>query len=269
MTMTPEHPTVTDPAAPGEDWWDYPHGAPTDTDPDSAAGKGGCCAACPIAAGCALASDSYVTCPVTGAAPPPAPPVRIPAQHTGDDTGPEMVDDTGSDGRGVDLAEVAGRGIEAAASAAFGFGWLDLVVGIAQRGNATDADGNPVDWGRLQLKRNSLCALVVSLVPIGDGGPAALRVAEFITDHGIGAAIYPVGTVLAFGLPVYFGQYVPGLAGALCRGTARAAVVVGRGLWRFATSRMGWVLTRPLIWAAVCGVLIVSWRFLVHVLTGA
>ncbi|MEU3602247.1 hypothetical protein ABZ714_26545 [Streptomyces sp. NPDC006798] len=252
MTTTPEH---TAPAAdadhnPDDDWWNEP--------PKDPVGPAGCRAACPIATSCPRTADdggTHPTCAATDTTP------AAPADG-------DPLTEAREDRRGTDMTEVVSRSVEAAASAAFGFGWLDLVIGAVQRGNASDADGNPVDWGRLQLKRNGLAVLVVTLVPLGDH-TAARWVAQALNEYHFGAVFYPLGTALGFGLPVVLGQYVPGLTGTVCSGTVRAAAFTARALGRFAASRLGWILTRPLIWAAVCGLLIVTWRFLVHILTGA
>ncbi|MER7761333.1 hypothetical protein [Streptomyces sp. NPDC097619] len=218
----------------------------------------GCCLTCPIAAGCALFSDAYVTCPVTGNTAPPAPLGFVPTQAA-----------QAAPHGGTDWTNVAGRGVEAAASVAFGFGWLDIATGLIERFNATDAEGNPVDWGRLQLKRNGLCILIATLVPLGDH-TAAQWVAHTLPDLNLADPVFlPAGAVLGAVLPVFAGQFAPGAVGGICRAAWGAGSFTARTAWRFLTSRMGWIVVRPAVWGLICGGLILTWRFLVHFLTGA
>ncbi|MFE7808520.1 hypothetical protein ACFU51_28385 [Streptomyces sp. NPDC057430] len=239
---------IKPPVAPPDDWWSTAPGT----------GTGGCCATCPIASGCALYNDAYVTCPVTGSTPPPAPP-GIPAQTVADHT---------ATGR-VDWTNVAGRGVEAVASAAFGFGWLDIATGLVERFNREDSEGNPIDWGRLQLKRNGLCILVATLVPLGDH-TAAQWVARALRDFTLADPVFlPAGAVLGAVLPVFAGQFAPGAIGGICRVAWGLVSFTARATWRFLASSLGWIVVRPAIWAGVCGLLIVSGRFLIRILTGA
>ncbi|WP_331740813.1 hypothetical protein [Streptomyces sp. NBC_01006] len=220
----------------------------------------GCCFTCPIAAGCALFSDAYVTCPVTGSTPPPAPTGAAPAQAA-----------PPAPNGGVDWTNVAGRGVEAAASAAFGFGWLDIATGLIERFNATDAEGNTVDWGRLQLKRNGLCILIATLVPLGDH-TAAQWVAHTLPNLNLNLAdpvFLPAGAALGAVLPVFAGQFAPGALGGICRAAWGAVAFTARTAWKFLTSPLGWIVIRPAVWGLLCGGLLLTWRFLVHVLTGA
>ncbi|MFF0754572.1 hypothetical protein [Streptomyces sp. NPDC004267] len=250
MTTGAGSPRFTKPAtaSPSQDWWSTAPGA----------NAGGCCAACPIASGCALYNDAYRTCPVTGSAPPPPPP-GIPAQAAAEPTA----------AGGVDWTNVAGRGVEAVASAAFGFGWLDIATGLIERFNREDSEGNPVDWGRLQLKRNGLCILVATLVPLGDH-TAAQWVAHALHGFTLADPIFaPAGAVLGTVLPVFFGRYVPGPLGGICRAAWGLVSLTARATWKFLTSSLGWIVIRPAIWASVCGLLIVSGRFLIRILTGA
>lgn len=227
---------------------------------------GGCCAVCPIAAGCALASDTSGTCPITGSMPPPAPPAGAPAMG-GSETAPD-------EDAGIRWSDVASRGVETAVSAAFGFGWLDALIAIVQRTDGADAQGNPVDWARLQPKRNCLSILFVSFVPLGEHTAAAWA-AEAITDTadaylrgGIGAVLTPLGAGLV-ALPVVACREMNGVLGALCRVATGLVVLAARIARRFLTSRLGWIVTRPALWAAGGGVLLLSWRFIVSRLTGA
>lgn len=231
-----------------------------------AAGDGGCCAGCPISAGCALASDAYVTCPITGSTPPPAPPAGDP-ELAGSDLEPDAEP-------GSRWSDVAGRGVETAVSAAFGFGWIDALIAIVQRSDGTDAQGNPVDWGRLQLRRNGLSILFVSFVPLS-GHTAAAWVAEGLTEatgaylhYGLGAVFMPLGACLAV-LPVVAGRERNSVFGALCRAATGLVVLAARIALKFLTSRLGWIVTRPALWAGGIGPLLLTWRFIVSRLTGA
>ncbi|KIZ17360.1 hypothetical protein [Streptomyces natalensis] len=232
---------------------DWPLGAP----------EGGCCAGCPIREGCALAADTYVVCPITGSSPPPAPPDHTPAQATAADAYAEPPAT-----RRFDVTEVASRGVETAISGAFGFGWLDLATGLIERFNREDADGNPIDWSRLQLKRNGLSLLVATTVPLGEH-TAAQWVAHGLSNYSLGVVFMPVGMALGSVMPVFVGAFAPGPLGAVCRPLWSAVAFTTRATWRFATSRLGWIVTRPAIWAAISGVLLLSGRFLLRVLTGA
>ncbi|KUN57615.1 hypothetical protein AQJ46_46990 [Streptomyces canus] len=233
---------------------------------DPAAGDGGCCAGCPIAAGCALASDVYVTCPITGSTPPPAPPAGVPEL-----AGSELQPDADP---GTNWSDVASRGVETAVSAAFGFGWLDALIAIVQRSDGTDAQGNPVDWGRLQPRRNGLSILFVSFVPLGEH-TAAAWVAQGLTEatdaylhYGLGAVFMPLGAGLVV-LPVLACREMNGVFGALCRGATGLVALAARIACKFLTSRLGWIVTRPALWAGGIGPLLLSWRFIVSRLTGA
>ncbi|MCX4481860.1 hypothetical protein OOK44_36395 [Streptomyces cellulosae] len=230
-----------------------------------ATNDGGCCAGCPIAAGCALASNAYVTCPITGSTPPPAPPAGAPA--------PDDADAPYEDS-GTRWSDVASRGVETAVAAAFGFGWLDPLIAIVQRTDGRDAQGNPVDWARLQPRRNGLSILFVSFVPLGEHTAAAWA-AEALTEaadaylhYGLGAVFLPLGACLVV-LPVVVGREMKGVFGALCRGATGLMVLTARIARRFLTSRLGWIVTRPALWAGGIGLLLLSWRFIVSRLTGA
>jgi hypothetical protein len=231
----------------------------------SSAGEGlGLCAVCPVRLTCPAAAHGRTTCPVTGSLPPPAPPDHAPA-----DGGP-TVESTPEDGSG--FADAASRGLEKAISAVLGLGWTDLLAVLIERTNGRDADGNAIDWSRLQLSRNLLSIGIAALVPLG-GTPAASWVARWLetsfTTHGINGLFAPAGAALMAAGVLLLGRFLPGLVGDLCGagwGVATTAVRATRWVLR---SRLGWLLSRPAIWAAIAGVLIVSWRGLVYVLTGA
>ncbi|MGG7572510.1 hypothetical protein [Streptomyces sirii] len=223
---------------------------------------GGCCTGCPIREGCALSADTYVSCPITGSTPPPAPPAHIPAPAPAVDAYEEAPAE-----RRFDVTAVASRGVEAAISGAFGFGWTDLATAVIERSARFDSDGNPVDWGRLQIKRNLLCIAVATTVPIGDH-TATVWVADALRTYSIGVVLVPAGMALGFVMSVFVGQFVPGISG-LCRGVIRLGALSARAAWRLITSRLGWVVTRPAIWAVICGLATATWRFVVYRLTGA
>ncbi|MFE7045535.1 hypothetical protein ACFU9X_40845 [Streptomyces atratus] len=242
---------------------------------------GGCCAACPIRPGCALAAETYVVCPITGTTPPTAPPPRVPAQHTGEDLAEDFAEETtvtAVDGAGVeqagpDWADVAGRTAEGVAAAALGVGWIDIATGLIERFNREDADGNPVDWGRLQLKRNALAVIAVTVPPLGEH-TAAQWVAHVLSTNTLtDAAFLPAG--IAFGLivPVFAGQIVPGVFGEICKVLSKVLVLTGKAVWtavwKFVTSGLGWIVTRPLIWAVPCGLIILTGRYFLRLFTGA
>jgi hypothetical protein len=203
----------------------------------------GCCSVCPVAANCPLRADSAVRCAVTGDQPPPAPPAIAP-----------------------DLAEAVSHDL--AAAVAETVSWADVTAAVADRSPGRD-DGNDVDWGRLQPVRNLLSIAVVSFVPVGHT-TAALWVADTITRGGITAPILvPLGAVLAGTGAVLLGRIAPGLIGVVCDLAWKALMLTGRGLVRLVRSPRGWIITRPALWAAGIGVLIVSWRAATHFLTGA
>ncbi|MFI1265407.1 MULTISPECIES: hypothetical protein [Streptomyces] len=240
--------------------------ATSTTWPLGAPAGGGCCTDCPIRTGCALAADTYVVCPITGSAPPPAPPGRIPIQTA------VGADDTYADepaaGRRFDVTAVASRGVEAAISGAFGFGWTDLATALIERSAVWDSEGNKVDWARLQIKRNLLCIAVATAVPLGDN-TAAVWVAEALKTYSINAVFVPVGMGLAFVVPVFVGKHASNAFGVLCKALWGVTAVSARAAWALITSRLGWVITRPAIWAAICGITLATWRFVVYRLTGA
>ncbi|GAB7036026.1 hypothetical protein AB0G35_24110 [Streptomyces sp. NPDC021749] len=225
---------------------------------------GGCCASCPIHSGCALAADTYVVCPITGSVSPPAPPARIPAQPTAADA---YTDEPASERR-FDVTEVASRGVEAAISGAFGFGWTDLATALIERSAVWDSEGNRVDWGRLQIKRNLLCIAVATAVPLGDH-TATVWVAEALKTYTVNAVFVPAGMALPFVVPVFVGKHASGAVGFVCKAAWGLATATARATWRQITSPLGWVITRPAIWAALCGLTLATWRFVVYRLTGA
>lgn len=237
--------TSPDGADQGEPWW-----LRKDTQDPLAGGPAGCCSGCPVRTGCGVANDAAKKCAVTGHQPPPPPPST--------DPGPT----------GWDLTEFASRGVESAVSGLFGFGWADLAALVIERTNPFDADGNPVDWGRLQIKRNLLCIGLVTLVPV-DGTTPARWAANALNTGAAYAVFAPAGAVLCAVGSVWLGSLAPGVFGGLCRLCRSVVTAVGRSLWKFARSGLGWILTRPPIWAAACGVLIVSWDAIVHTFTGA
>ncbi|MFI1259059.1 hypothetical protein ACH4U6_35625 [Streptomyces netropsis] len=220
-------------------------------------GGPGCCTTCPLRPTCPVASDDSPACAVTGSTPPPPPPSHLP------DAAPAA----GVLER-VDYTEIVSRGAEAAISGMFGFGWTDLLATAIERTNKWDADGNPVDWGRLQLKRNFLCLAVATLVPLGDH-TAAVWVARTITTYGFTAPLVPAGMALGVGGSVFLGQYAPGLLGWVCHFGWSAGSALVSGALKFLRSRLGWIVTRPAIWAAIGGLLIVTGRPIVRILTGA
>ncbi|MEU0630614.1 hypothetical protein [Streptomyces sp. NPDC005989] len=250
--------------------------------------NGGCCATCPIRQGCALAAETYVVCPITGTVQPPAPPSRVLDQHNGTDLFAAKTTDAadidtvtevdGADaepgGRtGPDWTDVAGRAAEGMAAAALGVGWIDIATGLIERFNREDADGNPVDWGRLQLKRNGLAILAVTLVPLGDR-TAAQWVAHVLDTHTLTDALFgPVGVAFGVIAPVLVGQVVPGPFGAICRGLVKTAALVGGTVWqaarKFLSSGLGWIVTRPVIWAIPCGLIVLTGRYFLRLFTGA
>ncbi|MFI2360443.1 hypothetical protein OG582_39425 (plasmid) [Streptomyces anulatus] len=267
-------------ARPSHDTADRP------TTPWPGAVDGGCCATCPIRPGCALAAETYVVCPITGTTPPTAPPPRVPAQHTGDDLAEDLADTTTDavtavDSVGVeqvgrtgpDWGDVAGRTAEGVAAAALGVGWIDIATGLIERFNREDAQGNPVDWGRLQLKRNGLAVIAVTVPPLGEH-TVAQWVAHFLSTSTLLDAVFaPAG--IAFGLivPVFAGQIVPGAFGEICKGLSKVLVLTARAagtaVWKFLTSGLGWIVTRPLIWAVPCGLLVLAGRYFLRLFTGA
>ncbi|QDO42899.1 hypothetical protein FNV62_36435 [Streptomyces sp. RLB3-17] len=203
----------------------------------------GCCSLCPVAAGCPLRADSAVRCAVTGEQPPPAPPVIAPG-----------------------LAEAVSQDLAVAVAEAVN--WADVTATAAERAPSRD-DGNDVDWGRLQPVRNLLSIAVVSFAPFGHT-TAALWVADTISRGGITAPVFiPLGAVLAGTGAVLLGRIAPGLLGVVCELAWKSLTLTSRGLWRLVRSPRGWIITRPALWAAGIGVLIVSWRAVTHFLTGA
>lgn len=206
-------------------------------------GPVGCCWRCPVAPGCPLRADGAVRCAVTGDQPPPAPPVMAPD-----------VDETVS----YDLAVAVAETVSLA----------EVAATVAERSPSRD-DGNDVDWGRLQPVRNLLSIAAVCVLPV-DHTTAALWVADRISRGGITAPVFaPLGAVLAGTGAVLLGRLAPGLVGLVCDLAWKALAFTGRGLWRLVRSPRGWIITRPALWAAGIGVLIVSWRAATHFLTGA
>ncbi|MFJ8752311.1 hypothetical protein ACIREO_23690 [Streptomyces sp. NPDC102441] len=213
----------------------------------------GCCVGCPLSDTCRLADPALARCAVTGAVPPPEPPHDPPSAPAGTD---------------LDLTEVVSRGVEKAVGAAFGLGWTDLLAAVIERTNSVDADGNQVDWSRLQLPRNLLCLAVANVVPI-KGAPASRWAVDAFTGYGLAAPLIPAGAVLGVVGAVCIGALAGGPIGLLCSAALTVAKGAGQLTWRFMCSRLGWIITRPLIWAAISGLLIITWRALVHLLTGA
>ncbi|WP_405844563.1 hypothetical protein [Streptomyces sp. NBC_01518] len=204
----------------------------------------GCCSVCPVASGCPLRSQTALRCAVTGDQPPPPPPVITP-----------------------DLAEAVGQDPVVAMTETVS--WADVTVAVAEQAPSRDGGGNDPDWGRLQPVRNLLSIAVVTVLPVG-GTTVARWVADSIASGGITAPVLtPLGFVLAGAGAVFLGQLVPGLTGFVCELAWKALAFTGRGLVRLVRSPRGWIITRPALWAAGIGVLIVSWRAATHFLTGA
>lgn len=203
----------------------------------------GCCSRCPVAPGCPLRADSAVRCAVTGDQPPPAPPALAP--HADETAGYDLTEAVAET---VSLAEVAAT--------------------VAERAPGRE-DGNDVDWGRLQPVRNLLSIAVACFLPVGHT-TAADWVADSISRGGITAPVFaPLGAVLAGTGAVLLGRLAPGPVGLVCDLAWKALALTGRGLVRLVRSPRGWIITRPALWAASIGVLIVSWRAATHFLTGA
>jgi hypothetical protein len=177
---------------------------------------------------------------VTGDQPPPPPPVITP-----------------------DLAETVGQ--DPVVAMAETVSWADVTAAVAEQAPSRDGGGN--DPG--QPVRNLLSIAVVSFLPVG-GTTAARWVADSISSGGITAPVLtPLGFVLVGTGAVFLGQLVPGFPGFVCELAWKALVLTGRGLVRLVRSPRGWIITRPALWAAGIGVLIVSWRAATHFLTGA
>lgn len=229
----------------------------------------GLCAVCPVRMTCPAAAHGRTTCPVTGSLPPPAPPEQVPSEAAAMESVPGDPDD--GDGQGS-ITELASRGLEKTISAVLGLGWTDLLAALIERTNGRDADGNAIDWSRLQIARNTLGIGIAVLVPLG-GTSAAGWVARWLeasaTQYGIAGLFAPAGAVLTVALVLFVGRIVPGPIGDLCAAGWWLASATVRAVRWFLRSRLGWLLTRPTIWALVVGVLIVSWRGLVYLLTGA
>ncbi|MGW4825115.1 hypothetical protein ACWEP4_40990 [Streptomyces sp. NPDC004227] len=217
----------------GEPWWaDGQRAEPAPV---------GCCSVCPVASGCPLRSQTAVRCAVTSDQPLP---VITP-----------------------DLAESIGQ--DPAVAVAETVSWADVTTAVAKQAPSRDGGGNDPDWGRLQPVRNLLSIAVVSFLPVG-GTTAARWVADSISSGGITAPVLtPLGFVLAGTGAVFLGQLVPGFPGFVCELAWKALALTGRGLVRLVRSPRGWIITRPALWAAGIGVLIVSWRAATHFLTGA
>jgi len=159
-------------------------------------------------------------------------------------------------------AEAADHGMEEAVAGLVRSGWSDVAEAAIERAQAVHGT-DPTDWSRLQIGRNLLSAALA-------GTTAAGWVARSITTHGItGPAYTAAGAALAVGGAVWLGRHAPGPLGALCGVGWSLLSAAAMHLWRFVRSPRGWILTRPLIWAAASGVLIVSGRVIVHTLTGA
>ncbi|MGY4741414.1 hypothetical protein [Streptomyces sp. ATMOS53] len=204
----------------------------------------GCCSVCPVASGCPRRSQTAMRCAVTGDQPPPPPPVLTPV-----------------------LAEAVGQ--DPAVAMAETVSWADVTAAVAERAPSRDGEGNDPDWGRLQPVRNLLSIAVVSFLPVGST-TAARWVADSISSGGITAPVLtPLGFVLAGTGAVFLGQLVPGFPGFVCELAWKALAFTGRGLVCLVRSPRGWIITRPALWAAGIGVLIVSWRAATHFLTGA
>lgn len=238
---------------------------PTSVSPEPSDGEGlGLCAVCPVRLTCPAAIPGRSVCPVTGSSlPPPPPPDHTPADVT---TTLESIPAGGSG-----FAEAASSGLEKAISVVLGLGWTDLLAVLLER-TGRDADGNAIDWSRLQLSRNLLGIGIAAFVPLG-GTPAVGWVARWLetsfTTHGINGLFAPVGVALVAAGALFLGRFLPGLIGDACgAGWWLASTAVRAARWVL-RSRLGWLLSRPAIWAVIGGVLIVSWRGLVYVLAGA
>ncbi|MGW1496140.1 hypothetical protein [Streptomyces sp. NPDC002402] len=215
-----------------------------------AAAPHSCCPGCPLSDTCTLADPGLTRCAVTGTVPPPEPPKHTP---------------TATAGFGLDITEVVSP---EAVGATFGLAWTDLLAAVIERTHSTDSEGNEVDWSRLQLGRNLLSLAVANVVPI-HGAPASRWVADAAAAHGPAAPLVSAGTVLGFAGAVCIGTIVGGPIGLLCHAALTAAKSTGSLAWRFVRSRLGWITTRPVIWAVVSGLVILTWRALVHLLAGA
>jgi hypothetical protein len=161
-----------------------------------------------------------------------------------------------------------GRGPQRAADDRTAGGqWSEVLAALAQRPRRRDAEGGPV-WGRLQPVRNALCAAAVLLVPLGRH-TAAGWVASTASSYQPADLVLAAGVVLTVTGALLVGRLIPGLVGLLCStawSLLRALAARGRRLWH---SRHGWVITRPAIWAVAGGGLILAWRPLTRILTGA
>ncbi|WP_031072076.1 hypothetical protein [Streptomyces sp. NRRL WC-3742] len=229
-------------AEPVDMWWLNPRPAQAGT------WAAGICTACPVRSGCGRADDMATVCAVTGNQPPPPPPA-YPA--------------------GIDLvAEATGYGMQDTVAALLQPGWADIADAVIERSEATHG-GDGTDWSRLQVGRNIASLAVAVLLPLGHYTGAGW-VAHAVSTGGITAPVFgPAGAVLCAAGSTWLGRHVPGLLGAVCGIGWSLMSAAARGLWSFVRSPRGWLLTRPLIWAAASGVLIVSWRVIVHTLTGA
>ncbi|MFB7475587.1 hypothetical protein [Kitasatospora sp. NPDC056184] len=202
----------------------------------------GCCTTCPVRTNCRLYDANATACALTGHLPPPPPPAHPAGQIPG-----------------------AEHALSDTVTALLQPGWSDVAEQVIAR---TDTTGTS-DLARLQIGRNLTCLALVTLVSVG-GTTAAGWVAHAITTGGITAPVLgPAGAVLCVTGSLWLARHVPGPLGAVSAIAWSVLSATGTGLWRLARSPYGWILTRPLIWAAACGVLTVFWRVIVHTLTGA
>ena len=160
---------------------------------------------------------------------------------------------------------VASQAPQAAAPSA-----SELADAITARAGQADDREDGADWSRLELHRNLPCIALVTLVPLW-GSPAAGWVAAALGNGSAASVVWrPAGAVLCVVVVAWLGANVlPGLVGAACRLAWSLLARSFQGARVFAASRRGWMLTRPPIWAAVCGVVLASGRAVVRTLAEA
>ncbi|KPC68377.1 hypothetical protein ADL27_56905 [Streptomyces sp. NRRL F-6602] len=148
-------------------------------------------------------------------------------------------------------------------------GLMEAVTGLIDRLHPESADGDPDYRAVLQPLRNGWGIGVALLVPVGSQ-PMAHTVADWFANGGIAGLVFaPLGGVLMAVVVVWLGSHAPGALGAIL-GAVRALAVRGTtGALALMRSRWGWLITRPLVWALILGVLIVIGRPIVRILTGA
>lgn len=199
----------------------------------------------------------------------PAAPLEPLSTDSSDPLIDQVVDKPPPNAPSGEYSEAMARAVEKTVGAVLGLSWIDLLAAVVERSGGTDTAGNPLDWSRLQLRRNLLCLALATIPPVGDH-TATMWVAQAVSEPNlVGGPLYYIGWGCGSLAAVFISQAAPsfvGLAGQVLWSFVR---LIGRGGYKALRSPYGWLAYRPVLFATGAGVLVAYTPAILRFLTGA